>query len=153
MAFKSKSWAHYDDRDEPYGGPDQERMTLDEALSSFAEVMIQAGSSVSQALKRVFGEAGIDPQLEGTPLSGHQWHGHRYPPPHISRYHSDHLHVSFDAIKEIMEPVIEVTQGHWAVCKHKPRCKKPPEYVKFNKHEGQSRPERGRWIQARNFHR
>lgn len=44
-----------------------------------------------------------------------------------------------------MEPVLEVTQGHWTVCKHRPRCKKPPAHVVFNRPKSESKRAGHKW--------
>jgi hypothetical protein len=67
-------------------------------------------------------------------------HGGGYHVPHPQGHRSSysvtdepeqwHMHLS-TTVKPLT-PLIEVTQGHWAVCQHKPRCKKPGPGANFN---------------------
>lgn len=45
----------------------------------------------------------------------------------------------YSKFSEAVSPIIEATEDHHAVCKHKPRCKKTPAYAALNKSASQAR--------------
>jgi len=131
MDFKSRKWQYYDERDEPYG---DEYLGFIEPTDVTRDIYwwdifgrhsgkTLVGKTVAEVFDEVFTEAGFK------------------------------MKVAFDEIVDFMKPVIEVTEGHWAVCEHKPRCKKPPAHANLKKSASQSRRTSGRWTRSKNFNR
>lgn len=94
---------------------------INDAIQATAEKLKEAGrqygkSQISEAIAEELAKKHSIPELEALNLQV---------PPSLNL--------------EPLAPVVEAIHGHWMVCKHRPRCKKPPAHSAFNREAGKKR--------------
>lgn len=152
--FQSGRWRIFETVEEPW--PDDEYLhPADELASGLTAIGEALASAISPLMNLFNSQVQSLSNIETSRQTGKVLVGTALYRVFVDWGLGDHVMTvpELQGLHDTAETIVEALGHHWAACKHKPRCKRPPEYVKFTDQKSKGKRGRGSWNSTVNLHR